>query len=88
MVPVLGLVNEEPCIVTPFYAKGSLQAVLDADRKSQLAFSALQRIGACLDEANGIAFLHAQSGHLDLKPDNVEGQPSPSVSEMPSESFL
>ena len=76
VVPVLGFAAEgkRRCVVTPLYTRGSLQAALGTDRKSQLAFSAIDRIGACLDVANGIAFLHAQQPpiwHLDLKPDNV-----------------
>ena len=76
VVKVLGFAAEgsERVIVTPFHQRGSLQAALKSDRKAQLAFSALERIGACQDVANGIAFLHAQQPpiwHLDLKPDNV-----------------
>jgi serine/threonine protein kinase len=76
VVPVLGFVSEgqQRCILTPFFQRGSLQAALKPDRKSQLAFGSLERVGACLDMAVGIAFLHAQEPpiwHLDLKPDNV-----------------
>ena len=76
VVSVLGCVAEgkQRCIITPFYQRGSLQAALKPDRKTQLEFTALERVGACLDMANGIAFLHAQHPpvwHLDLKPDNV-----------------
>ena len=76
VVSVLGFAAEgkQCCIITPFYQRGSLQAALKPDRKTQLEFSALERVGACLDVANGIAFLHAQHPpvwHLDLKPDNV-----------------
>ena len=80
VVSALGFAREgqECCIITPFFARGSLQAALKGDRKSQLAFSALDRVGACLDVAQGIAFLHAQAlpvWHLDLKPDNVVHSP-------------
>jgi serine/threonine protein kinase len=67
--------GKERCLVTPFFAQGSLQKALPRhNRHQQLRFSALERVGACLDVAQGLHFLHTQSPpvwHLDLKPDNV-----------------
>jgi len=82
IVSIVGYAQEgkECCIVLPYLAQGSLQQLLfgtaerPRERKQQLAFSALDRVGACLDIANGLACLHALSPpvwHLDLKPDNV-----------------
>ena len=67
-----GLVSDakQPCIITPFYIRGSLQHALRADRTAQLAFTGMDRVGACLDVANGIVYLHSRNPpiwHLDLK---------------------
>ena len=70
VVSILGFASEQGqhCILTPFLRRGSLQQALDTDRKGQLAFSALDRLGACLDVVSGLACLHAQRiWHLDLK---------------------
>lgn len=72
IVSVLGVVSDEkqPCVITPFYIRGSLQHALRADRTSQLAFTSVDRVGACLDVATGIVYLHSRKPpilHLDLK---------------------
>jgi serine/threonine protein kinase len=71
IVSVLGFASDgkrDHCIITPFFPRGSLQAALNGDRKSQLNFSCFDRVGACLDVATGILTLHAHNiWHLDLK---------------------
>jgi serine/threonine protein kinase len=72
IVPVLGFVSSagEQCIVTPLFQHGSLRKALDSGDPS--TFTAFARVGACLDVALGLKYLHQRDvWHLDLKPANV-----------------
>ena len=74
IVGVVGYACDETecCIVTTLFPRGSLQRVLQPTSDGRLAFTALARVGALLDTAHGLTYLHAQNvWHLDLKPDNV-----------------
>ena len=60
--------EKQYALVTPLFARGSLQDALEV--KDKTLFTALERVGACLDVANGISYLHNQDTpilHLDLK---------------------
>ena len=74
IVGVVGYACDETeyCLVTTFFPRGSLQRALQPTSDGRMAFTALARVGALLDTAHGLNYLHAQNvWHLDLKPDNI-----------------
>jgi len=62
------LEDQTPFIITEYIAMGSLMSVI---QKQKTPFSLYQKIGFCIDAANGMKYLHSSSPphvHRDLKP--------------------